>query len=428
MAEKRNFFDKLGPGLLLAATSIGASHLVMSPNAGARFGYQLLWLVLVTHVFKYHAFEFGPRYAAATGQSLIAGYMRIPGPRGWALWIFLFGTIAQGIAVLAGVAGIAASVLFTFFGHTSHLWYNLYSALIITSILVLLFLGGYDWLDLLNKIMMAVLLIATAIVFIPVCPPPAVFVHFVKPSIPAGSIAVVAALLGWMPTGIDVSIWHSLWTLEKHPQLSDADSVLSSTERRKILNISLTDMRLGYLLSFLVASVFLILAALFLHGTSSRIEGVGFSKNLADIYAQRIGPWMIPVFMIAAFFAMYSTTYTVMDGFSRCFAETLCTLLKKRTSRFSSALYWSFVLTIGIVAFLLIITVGQPVKLVMVVALISFAVAPLYYALNYYCVRHFITNKSFQPSTISRLIALAGIMIMFLAALVCIASAFGVIG
>jgi len=32
------FFNRLGPGLLLAATSIGASHLVMSPKAGAMFG------------------------------------------------------------------------------------------------------------------------------------------------------------------------------------------------------------------------------------------------------------------------------------------------------------------------------------------------------------------------------------------------------
>ena len=56
-----SFFGKLGPGLLLPATAIGASHLVMSPRAGSAFGFELLWLVLLTHLFKYHAFEFGPR-------------------------------------------------------------------------------------------------------------------------------------------------------------------------------------------------------------------------------------------------------------------------------------------------------------------------------------------------------------------------------
>jgi Mn2+/Fe2+ NRAMP family transporter len=53
--QNSSFFAKLGPGLLLAATSIGASHLVMSPKAGWMFGFQLLWLVPLTHLFKYHA-------------------------------------------------------------------------------------------------------------------------------------------------------------------------------------------------------------------------------------------------------------------------------------------------------------------------------------------------------------------------------------
>src|SRR5210317_1060901 len=120
-----SFFSRLGPGLLLAATSIGASHLVMSPRAGWMFGFQLLWLVPLTHLFKYHAFEFGPRYAAATGESLIAGYARMPGPKGWALWILLFATIAQGVGVLAGVAGIAAAVLFAFVGQASMAFYSI---------------------------------------------------------------------------------------------------------------------------------------------------------------------------------------------------------------------------------------------------------------------------------------------------------------
>ena len=84
-----NLWQRLGPGILLAATSIGASHLVLAPQAGARFGFELWWLVLLAHLVKYPAFEFGPRYAAATGQSLLSGYARMPGPRGCALWLFL---------------------------------------------------------------------------------------------------------------------------------------------------------------------------------------------------------------------------------------------------------------------------------------------------------------------------------------------------
>lgn len=415
------FFNRLGPGLLLAATSIGASHLVFAPRAGALFEYKLLWLVLLTHLFKYHAFEFGPRYAAATGESLIAGYMRLPGPRGWALWIFLFGTIAQGIAVLAGVVGIAAAVLYTFIGRMS---FEFYAAVIILTVLAFLLFGGYRWLDFLNKIMMIVLFAATVAVFVPVFPAPKVFVNFVVPSVPIGSIALVAAILGWMPTGIDVSIWHSLWTLEKHPELA---SPQTPGCRRAILKFALADMRIGYVLSFIVASVFLLLAGLFLYGTDSKVDGVGFSKSLADIYARRIGPWMYPVFMVTAFFAMYSTTYTVIDGFSRSFAETVSTVFPEMRAKWRSRLYWIFVLFTAVLAFVLIVTIGKPVKLVMYVAFISFSVAPLYYGLNYYCVTRFVKDEALRPKIPARIIAVVGIILMLLAALVCMAQGVGLL-
>lgn len=411
-----SFFNKLGPGLLLAATSIGASHLVMSPQAGSKFGFHLLWLVTLTHLFKYHAFEFGPRYAAATGESLIDGYMRLPGPRGWALWVFLLGTVAQGIGVLAGVVSIAAAVLFTALGGTD-LAFTLYTALVIITVLVFLLWGGYSWLDFLNKIMMLALLIATVVVFVPACPRPGVLVHFVKPSVPIGSIALIAAILGWMPTGIDVSIWHSLWTLEKHPELKQTETN-GLARRWEILRIALADMRLGYVLSFAVAAIFLLLGALFLQGETRAMESIGFVEALAAIYTKKIGAWMYLVFMVAAFCAMYSTCYTVMDGFSRSFSTTLCTLFPSIKQTWQSRLYWGFVFFIAAFAFVTVITVPNPVTLVLIVALLSLCVAPLYYALNYYCVTRFIKDEKFRTNKTACILALIGIVIMFLATLV----------
>ncbi len=412
-----SLFGKLGPGLLLAATAIGASHLVMSPKAGSEFGFQLLWLVTLTHLFKYHAFEFGPRYAAATGESLIAGYMRVPGPKGWALWILLGGTVAQGIGVLAGVVGIAAAVLTTFVGRMP---LEFYTALVIATVLGFLLLGGYGWLDFLNKIMMTVLFLATLAVFVPSAPPPATFTNFVIPRIPAESIPLIAAILGWMPTGIDVSIWHSLWTLKKHPELL-SDGV-SSARKFEMLRLSLTDMRIGYVLSFVVASVFCILAALHLHEKGLEVSGIGFADSLATIYTERIGSWMYVVFMVAAFSAMYSTTYTVMDGFSRSFAETVATLRPELRAKWWKRLYWGFVLTTAMLAYVVVVKFGNPVKLVTVVALLSLCVAPLYYGLNYYCVTRFIKEDKFRVKLPARAVALLGIVVMLLATLLYAAS------
>jgi Mn2+/Fe2+ NRAMP family transporter len=419
-----SFFSRLGPGLLLAATSIGASHLVMSPRAGWMFGFELLWLVPLTHLFKYHAFEFGPRYAAATGESLIAGYVRVPGPKGWALWILLLVTVAQGIGVLAGVVAIAAAVLSTFIGHEP--FDAFYIILVIGTVLLFLVLGGYSWLDFINKIMMTVLFLATVVVFIPASPGPAVFRHFVIPSVPAGSIAVITGILGWMPTGIDVSIWHSLWTLEKHRDLTPVQTL---EKRWEIFRLSLMDMRLGYILSFLVASVFLMLAGVYLHGTSDKIDGAEFARSLAKIYTNNIGYWVYFVFMVAAFTAMYSTVYTVMDGFSRSFAEMASTLFPNIRARWRMKLYWIFVLFTSAFAILILLAFkgNNPVTLVLDVALLSLCAAPLYYGLNYYCVTRLIKEEKFRPGISARLIALAGIIVVFVATLICVAPKFGML-
>ena len=64
--DLRRSLARLGPGMIMAATAIGTSHIVLAPVAGARFGFDLLWVILLAHVFKYPAFEFGARYAVAT--------------------------------------------------------------------------------------------------------------------------------------------------------------------------------------------------------------------------------------------------------------------------------------------------------------------------------------------------------------------------
>ena len=67
----------LGPGLLFAGAAIGVSHLIQSTRAGADFGFGLLWALFLINCIKYPFFQFGPRYAQATGESLLDGYNKL---------------------------------------------------------------------------------------------------------------------------------------------------------------------------------------------------------------------------------------------------------------------------------------------------------------------------------------------------------------
>lgn len=403
----------LGPGILLAATSIGASHLVLSPQAGARFGYRLLWLVLAAHLFKYPAFECGPRYAAATGHHLLQGYLRLGGPRGWALWLFLISTVAQGIGVLAGVVSVTGAVLASWSG-----WLDgtCWSLLVIAVVVFLLLAGGFGWLDNINKVMMATLAVSTLLAFLPVCPGPDKLAHLVIPSLPEGSILLVAAILGWMPTGIDVSVWHSFWTLEKLHWLESGRRAVGRHHPAIRLRAALIDMRTGYALSLLTGIMFVCMGAAHLAGRASELRGVEFANALSTAYTNVMGDWMRQLFMLTAFFAMFSTSYTVIDGFSRSFAEALGTLFARYGSPSARRRhYLGFVAGSSLLAALTIRFVGNPVTLVTAVALLSLAVAPLLYALNLHCTSHHITDPALRPRRLTMWLGWVGVGLMLLA-------------
>jgi Mn2+/Fe2+ NRAMP family transporter len=410
---KKNFWQRLGPGILLAATSIGASHLVLSPQAGALFGFQLLWLVLASHLFKYPAFEFGPRYAAATGCHLLAGYARVPGPRNWAVYMFLTSTVLQGVGVLAGVVNVSGCVLCTWTGTLNT---ELFSLLLIAAVVAFLFTGGFSWLDHINKVMMAILALATLLAFIPIVPGPAELKHLVVPSLPPESIVLVAAILGWMPTGIDVSVWHSFWTIEKLELLGERTGCSEPADRLRQLKISLTDMRIGYGLSLLTGIMFVTMGAVHLSGMGKQLAGIGFAEAISLAYTNILGRWMFHVFMLTAFCAMFSTSYTVIDGFSRSFSEALAALRSDwSTVRAKRYTYGGFVIGSALFAAVTLIWVGNPVTLVTAVALISLAVAPILYGLNLYCVSSHIEDPRLRPARLTVILGWLGTALMLLA-------------
>jgi Mn2+/Fe2+ NRAMP family transporter len=400
----------LGPGIVVAATAIGASHLVMSPVAGARFGFDLLWVILFAHVLKYHGFEFAPRFTMARGESLLEGYARVPGPGKWPLYLFLLGTVLQGVAVLSGVVSVAAAVLYAGVGSLS---LEAWGVVLATVSIVLLWTGKYEGLDFLNKIMMLALMAGALIAFFAALPAPSEFRHLVLPLIPAGSIFLLAALLGWMPTGLDVAVWHSLWAIQKERTWRRYASGEPTELRRRMFQTALFDMRLGYVVSLVLGIVFLCLGAVLLQPRGLVPQGPAVATTLSEIFTTILGQWMSPVFFTAAFFAMFSTAYNCMDGFPRAFAETVRLLGWKRLSHRA---YWGFMLFIYVLVVVFITVIPAPVFLVTAAGALSLLFAPVYYALNYYCVTRLVENEEYRPGRFARSVAIAGILFVALGA------------
>ncbi len=408
----------LGPGILLAATSIGASHLVLAPRAGMIHGASLLWLVLVSHALKYPAFDLGPRYAMATGESLLAGYARVPGPLRWPLVLFVVFTVAQGVGVAVAVVGIAAAVLATSFGQWPAFWVGMglspvsfWGIVTATACFVLILVGRYPGMEALNRIMMVLLVAITVLVFALKLPEPSVMAHLFIPDLPSGSLVLVAAILGWMPTGVDVSIWHSMWALEKKGAWSRLGG--AGDEKERLTRTAMLDMRIGYGLSMVLGVVFYVLGT-YLEPEGGLPDNAEVAAAISGAYVDVLGPWAFPVFMLAAFFAMFSTCFIVMDGFPRSLAEALRLIVPSRRAQHGPwmAPYLGLLITVWLSVIPILVLVPRPVLLLKSAAVLGFLVAPLYYGLNVYCAARFIPEGALRPSRIFFALSAAGAVSM----------------
>jgi Mn2+/Fe2+ NRAMP family transporter len=395
----------------MAATAIGASHLVLAPTAGAAFGYALLWVMPFAHLFKYPAFEFGPRFAIATGTSLLHGYARVPGPRNWGLWLFLGGTMVQGVTVLAGVLGVAASVAAVALPFAS---IPLLSLALGVLIAWLLRSGGFSGLSGLSKWMLLVLAVMTLFAFLARPPGTGFLKGLVVPVVPGASIVLLAAIVGWMPTGIDVSVWHSMWALERRQVWAKRaeESGRGEDEQESVFALGRLDMQLGYGLSLVLAVFFVALGAEVLRPAGLVPQGADVAIALARLYTETLGAWVLPLLLLAAFFGMFSTAYGVMDGFPRAFSEAVTLLQGGREGARRSRLYWGFLAVSLALALLETVLIPDPVLLVTIAAVASFVIAPMLYGLNHYCATRLIGEPRLRPGRLLRLWSIVGIVCM----------------
>ena len=70
----------IGPGIVVAATGVGAGDLVATLIAGSRFGYALLWAAVIGTVLKIALAEGVGRFWLASGRTMFQGWASLPGP------------------------------------------------------------------------------------------------------------------------------------------------------------------------------------------------------------------------------------------------------------------------------------------------------------------------------------------------------------
>ena len=111
-------------------------------GAGADFGWGLLWALLLVNLFKYPFFQFGPRYALATGESLLDGYYKLGKIY---LWLYFILNIATMFTIQTAVTIVTAGLASNLFNTSTDIIY--WSIGVTATCYIILLIGRYQLLD-----------------------------------------------------------------------------------------------------------------------------------------------------------------------------------------------------------------------------------------------------------------------------------------
>lgn len=444
----RALFGHFGPGIILMMTGIGTSHLVTAPTAGGRFAFALLWCIPIAYIFKYYGFEMAFRFTHATGKSMLEAYGTAW--KKWPLWYVLVTTIIQCAVGQAGRLIAASAVLYYFFTISMGLDIALpVYGLILGVVSVAVILNGrYRVVELMAKLAAGILVVSAVAVYFVQPAPISSMAHFFIFETPEGSWLIIAAFLGLLPTGIDVSLQASEWGKAKRvgmggvrrqleaegiaktfdPFTSGMEDLAVDTRRlsphvreycRRWFKISMWDFRFGHIVSFFMATIFLLLAAIWLY--PSPVEGRAVMGEIAKMFTEAVGPEWMALFLIGAFAATFSTAFNYFDGWPRVVGACCRNIFpataalrgiarreltpERRKKLYSEFNIYRLTMLFSLVASVAIIWgLPRPVYLVLIASALAFFVAPVIFFLNlYYCLKVIPKeDKVFYPSTFDR--------------------------
>ena len=392
MGRINSFINKLGPGLLFAGTAIGVSHLVQSTKAGAEFGFGLTWALLIAILLKYPFFKFAPKYSIATNESVLHGYQKLHPIIPIIFFIITLGTMFTiQTAVTIVTAGIANSI----FGNILSI--EVWTLIILFFSFLLLIIGKYNTLDKVIKILIITLAVSTILSFL------FAGANFdetinLEQVFPKESVSIVflIAFMGWMPAPLDVSVWNSIWTVEK-----------IKLQKQNSISNSMFDFNLGYFGTAILGICFIGVGYFTIYSSSEILSESAaiFSDQLIRLYTDNLGDWSYYLIAFAALSTMLSTTITALDASPRAMGITTELILNKEIKK--GYLFWISILSIGTLIIFFVFT-SQMGLLIKVATILSFLTAPFFAIINYLLITSKHTPKDFRPNILMHILSILG--------------------
>jgi Mn2+/Fe2+ NRAMP family transporter len=363
----------IGPGLVLAATTVGIGDFISNAVAGERYGMTFAWAIILAVVLKYFLTEGLGRWHLASGQTIIHGWNSLG--RGMTafvavylvIWAFFFGAAGPSIV------GLASNAMFPILSVPA--W------AVIHSLLAFLFVwvGRYQLFENVMEVLIVCKVVVVVVIAALLRPDLGEIASGLVPTVPTGSLLYVVSIVGGLGGTLALASY-GYWVRDKGWR---------STSWVPTMRL---DAGLGYVVTAIFGVAVMVIGAELLFGTGRSIGDEEGFVNLAGPLGERFGSVLRWVFLAGLWAISFASVIGVWNGMSYLFADIVRTLrripeeeagphISEKSPAFRAFL---FMLTFPTIP---LIVLGQPVALVLLWAtmgalFLPFLSATLLYLLN----------------------------------------------
>ena len=337
----------IGPSVIVTGSVVGSGSIVMTPLLGAAAGFLLLWWLLLSMWSKPIIQAEISRYIVVTKKTFLEAFADMPGFKttiqgkttSWLVWFMFIGVIPS-IAGMGGLAGAVAEAGNTMFPILSTEAWVAISCLLTW---LLLYFGSYKSLE--RTLLVMVIFFSFMTLVIAIAMQSTEYqVNFdqisqgLSFSFPTEYLPLALAVFGFTGISYGEIMAYTYWCLEK----GYADNTGNDIEETKHwIKTMQTDVWVTVFFITLGTLPFFFLGAGVLNNVPELQESLATSSfwdvdvisSLQNMFSLVLGGWAKWLFIILAFFVLFSTLLSGTAAFTRTISDYLISmgLVKERT-------------------------------------------------------------------------------------------------
>ena len=299
----------IGPGLIAAATGVGAGDLVATLVAGSHYGYQLIWAAVLGCILKIVLVEGVGRWTLASGQTLFHGWRSLGR---WAAVYFGIYIVTWGFVYGATAMSSTALPLAALFPAVDLKVFAIGSGLLG---LALVWPGSYAFFERLIALLVGVMFLAVVGSAGMATPNLKGVAAGLAPSLPEGSVFYVLGLAGGVGGSITLAAY-GYWIREK------------GWRQPGWMRVMRLDNTVAYVMTGIFVVAMMIVGAELLYSANIAIAGGSRGLlDLAEVLEERYGQWWSVIFLVGFWASSFSSLLGVWHGVSLMFSDFVAHLL-----------------------------------------------------------------------------------------------------